>query len=946
MFKRAKKLLYSLMGILTGFSCFLVAPITLSSCSCACSAPVGSIEIKTKSIKVTRYASGREQVQYKINDSAITGDSLNWSIVESETNKVSINPSTGELSWDKFTNTDRFSYKIVVKIETTDLVGVYKSAQQEIMLKVSEKPSIHIVNSSGTTNITAFYGLDNHYCDSVNLSAEVSPDSFFDKRVSWSIINTTSSNFHIDNGSISWDAFSKSDSSNQHLTVRASCDIDQENIYSTIDLWVNLIEPTISISMDSTSISAGYDREGSSNSYVNIRTYPSILASQPSKFTMSCAVSSNSNKIHLRDISATQKQIYWDLFDVNSDFQQQFHITANLRISNDYVINATQKNGTLTLVNKPEISITAPNEGIYPHIEYNSPSSVTTQVALTGNVSPSDLPNKDVSYSISNISPSTLSSYIHLNSSTGVLSWDAMTQADVASVEDWKITFDITCSLSIDPNVISVLHYGLYLPSNIEEQYLNIQNNVLLGFTDSFDQSTLSNYKYLAIPDNVTSISDNAFYNGMGKIRGSGVAISLKFSPNTHITNIGYQAFRECSGLTGDINVPEGVTTIGEQAFYGCYSVNGTLTLPSTLTKISPWAFGNLSSIRGGINIPNTVTEIGERAFTDGGWDGNLVLPDSVTKIGKYAFDACEKLTNSGTQFKLPSNLSAINQGIFYDDESLQGTLVLPNGITSIGRAAFANCEGLTGSLNIPSTVTNIGISAFSKCINLSGTLTLPSSCLYIGDYAFYADSGFTGSITLPSTLITIGEYSFSKCTGLTGSLVIPKTMSSLGKYCFQGDSGLNGTLTFQTRDQYPSLAINEYAFRDCSNLTGDLTLPEGLLTMSYGAFATCTGFAGHTLTLPKTLYNIKTYMFGIFYPDTFTIYDTIEFDTINIYWKISDLSNSVITNARHLGGINETFRSSARIHIPSSETVSDFKSAASWPGSWGTWTVGWAADL
>ncbi|OPZ66800.1 MAG: hypothetical protein BWY82_02931 [Verrucomicrobia bacterium ADurb.Bin474] len=52
------------------------------------------------------------------------------------------------------------------------------------------------------------------------------------------------------------------------------------------------------------------------------------------------------------------------------------------------------------------------------------------------------------------------------------------------------------------------------------------------------------------------------------------------------VTAIGIRAFYQCSGLTGNLVIPEGVTSIGDYAFGRCSGLNGTLTLPSTLESI------------------------------------------------------------------------------------------------------------------------------------------------------------------------------------------------------------------------------------------------------------------------------------------------------------------------------------------------------------------------
>ena len=86
--------------------------------------------------------------------------------------------------------------------------------------------------------------------------------------------------------------------------------------------------------------------------------------------------------------------------------------------------------------------------------------------------------------------------------------------------------------------------------------------------------------KEIVIPDYVTRIQSNAFYN--------------------------------CSSLTS-ITIPDSVTSIGNSAFSGCDSLT-SITIPDSVTSIGNSAFRDCSSLTS-ITIPNSVTSIGERAF-------------------------------------------------------------------------------------------------------------------------------------------------------------------------------------------------------------------------------------------------------------------------------------------------------------------------------------------
>lgn len=70
--------------------------------------------------------------------------------------------------------------------------------------------------------------------------------------------------------------------------------------------------------------------------------------------------------------------------------------------------------------------------------------------------------------------------------------------------------------------------------------------------------------KKSVIPDNVTSIGDNAFHNCIN--------LSMIKIPES-VTHIGNSAFSECSGLLS-ITIPKNVTCICDSAFYGCRNLS------------------------------------------------------------------------------------------------------------------------------------------------------------------------------------------------------------------------------------------------------------------------------------------------------------------------------------------------------------------------------------
>ncbi len=302
--------------------------------------------------------------------------------------------------------------------------------------------------------------------------------------------------------------------------------------------------------------------------------------------------------------------------------------------------------------------------------------------------------------------------------------------------------------------------------------------------------------------------------------------------------------------MTGALTIPNSVTSIGSNAFYQCSGFNGPLTISNSLNSIESETFGECSGFIGDLTIPNSVTSIGNSAFYNcSGFSGSLTIPNSVTSIGTYAFYNCSKLKGS---LKLPNSLTTISNSSFSGCSGFDGTLLIPNTITSIGSWAFYNCSGLTGSLSIPNTVTSIGEYAFCQCSGFTGELNLPSGIAEIGKSTFSGCKGLTGTLVIPNSVISIGENAFSFCSSFTGSLTIPNSVTSIGDKAFQYCSGFNGSLTISES----VTSIGKSAFYSCTGFTGTLTIPNSITTIEALTFYYCKSLTG-SITIPNSVTSI-----------------------------------------------------------------------------------------
>ena len=220
------------------------------------------------------------------------------------------------------------------------------------------------------------------------------------------------------------------------------------------------------------------------------------------------------------------------------------------------------------------------------------------------------------------------------------------------------------------------------------------------------NNTLIAGCKNTVIPNNVTSIGDDAFYGCTG--------LTEVTIPNS-VISIGNYSFYYCTGLTS-VAIPNSVTTIGNDAFYYC----------TGLTSVA---------------IPNSVTSIGESAFYRCTGLTSVTIPNSVTSIGYQAFGVCSGLTSVA----IPNSVTSIGNDAFYVCTGLT-SVTIPNSVTEIGESAFSGCSGLTEVISEIEEPFAFGSSAFSQ-IASTCSLTVPAGTRDAYIAAGWTEDVFKGGI-------------------------------------------------------------------------------------------------------------------------------------------------------------------------------------------------------
>ena len=434
-------------------------------------------------------------------------------------------------------------------------------------------------------------------------------------------------------------------------------------------------------------------------------------------------------------------------------------------------------------------------------------------------------------------------------------------------------------SVKIGKNVTRIEDYAFYNCTSLETVVLpkKLESIGSYAFSGEWSSADYSNHgcsiTSIAIPGSVKAIGNDAFSYCREL---ASVTFETDEDGNNNLTNIGDNAFRECSFTS--ITIPNSVSTIGS----GAFANNGKLTtaiLGVALKEIKDETFyscGTLSFV----TIPDGVTSIGVNAFKWCSQLSSVRMPQSLTTMAENVFDGCPIKS-----IDLPDAFTAIPANLFKNNDLEY--IKLGNNVKSIGKNAFGS-QLMGEETNVvieiaTSTPPSIAKDAFPN-IDLTVINVIVPDAAAEADYknvAVWREMTYANMETDVEVTVDVpgdlGNEVREKCRISAPKVVGLKVKGAINADDFMQlrsnfksllrldlsdcditeipDGAMKGKtqlqkLTLPTKLQ----TIGRSAFQGCPYLTGKLDLPAGVTSIGNSAFE---GTYYTSVALPRSLKSI-----------------------------------------------------------------------------------------
>lgn len=380
------------------------------------------------------------------------------------------------------------------------------------------------------------------------------------------------------------------------------------------------------------------------------------------------------------------------------------------------------------------------------------------------------------------------------------------------------------------------------------------------------------NLKEIEIPDGISELAGNVFVNCR--------SLSVVKLPDT-LQKIGTCAFLNCQKLT-NVNFPN-VKIIGKRAFGNCTELSSVAFSENT-EQIQSEAFVGCTSLKEA-KLPKNLTYIGDGAFKSCTSLKNISFPKTLTDIGDEAFRSCTSLKD----IDLPEMLCFVGENAFTDTAYYQDNTNWHNNCLYIGNYLIKYKNGVYDKNKLKSDTYGIADRAFQSCKEIA-SINFPDNVRVLGRelFSFPTHKETLVKFYIPKSVKKIGTSPFEllRCRGseiyYDGSLeewvAVEKNGSvfkmSPHKYSCEHPE-MEGYVTFKVKDEnlnsYKEVTVDDirqlntekisaYSFSNCSQLSGDLIIPENIKQIEKNAFEACNNIENITVNGEITAFASKTF--------------------------------------------------------------------------------------
>ena len=428
----------------------------------------------------------------------------------------------------------------------------------------------------------------------------------------------------------------------------------------------------------------------------------------------------------------------------------------------------------------------------------------------------------------------------------------------------------------------------------------------------------------LAFPDSLTSVGESAFFGG--SFEGVTSWGSLDAIPE--------QMFCTTTITTNLFVVPNQIKSIGVQAFDGC-TFGGSVVIGNGVTNIADRALSVSfmgSSMERRISLPSTGVCLGEHVFEgstvqevyySGGYPSatgfnvyNWINPTSyvtASNINDWNPHTSTGNIMSGwdTWMDCPIccgewDVSRYLSDTPYDPAHAWHFVPAYTPPYFFGENMITNAAGWQAYVDVDGN--NLTVYKCNPYYNSNTTLLDFSTPVEDGAYSI-VQIGKLGSspvlsssslppstcnLILPNTLTNITDAAFESCRCLTGDLVIPDSVVTIGQKAFY-HCAFNGSLTLGDS----LVSIGGWAFYD-NVFAGGLVIPNSVKTLGQEAFCNC--YFDGSLALGNSLVSVG---YGVFTDTTFegvsswgtldTVWERM-FDRVTFTTNLFVISNQIIS--------------------------------------------------